>query len=104
MSVKRLMAGGLLVAAMISGIRIMSDLSGAQAAPRDQTRGKLEKATFGAGCFWCTEAVFQQLKGVKTVVSGYSGGKLKNPTYEDVSTGNTGHAEVVQISFDPNLI
>jgi len=64
----------------------------------------LEKATFGAGCFWCTEAVFQQLKGVKSVVSGYSGGKLKDPTYEQVSTGTTGHAEVVQVSFDPKLI
>ncbi len=64
----------------------------------------LEKATFGAGCFWCTEAVFQQLKGVKSVVSGYSGGKLKDPTYEQVSTGTTGHAEVVQVSFDPKVI
>jgi len=64
----------------------------------------LEKATFGAGCFWCTEAVFQQLKGVKSVVSGYSGGKLKDPTYELVSTGTTGHAEVVQVSFNPKVI
>jgi methionine-S-sulfoxide reductase len=63
-----------------------------------------EKATFGAGCFWCTEAVFQQLKGVKSVASGYSGGKLKDPTYEQVSGGNTGHAEVVQVSYDPKAI
>ncbi len=64
----------------------------------------LEKATFGAGCFWCTEAVFQQLKGVKSVVSGYSGGQVKDPTYEQVLTGTTGHAEVVQVSYDPKLI
>jgi peptide-methionine (S)-S-oxide reductase len=65
---------------------------------------KTEEATFGSGCFWCAEAVFQQLKGVKSVVSGYSGGSLKNPTYEQVSTDLTGHAEVVNISFDPEVI
>jgi peptide-methionine (S)-S-oxide reductase len=62
------------------------------------------KATFGAGCFWCIEAVFEQLKGVQAVVSGYSGGDVKNPTYEEVHTGATGHAEAVQITFDPELI
>lgn len=61
-------------------------------------------ATFGTGCFWCTEAVFQQLKGVKSVVSGFSGGTVENPSYEQVITGNTGHAEVCQIDFDPELI
>lgn len=66
--------------------------------------GKTEEATFGSGCFWCAEAVFEQLKGVKSVVSGYSGGELKNPTYEQVSTDLTGHAEVVQITFDPAVI
>jgi peptide-methionine (S)-S-oxide reductase len=65
---------------------------------------KIEEATFGSGCFWCAEAVFQQLKGVKSVVSGYSGGTVKNPTYELVSTDLTGHAEVVEISFDPEVI
>src|SRR5262249_46247479 len=60
-----------------------------------------ELATFGAGCFWCTEAVFQQLKGVQAVESGYSGGTVQNPTYEQVCTGTTGHAEVTQITFDP---
>lgn len=64
----------------------------------------LEKTTFGAGCFWCTEAVFEQLKGVQSVVSGYSGGHVKNPTYKQVLTGRTGHAEVVQISYDPDVI
>ena len=68
--------------------------------PADQ----LEKATFGSGCFWCTEAVFQQLKGVKSVVSGYSGGRTKNPTYAEVCTGNTGHAEVIQVTFDPKVV
>ncbi|MHB0957096.1 MAG: peptide-methionine (S)-S-oxide reductase MsrA [Pirellulaceae bacterium] len=58
-------------------------------------------ATFGNGCFWCTEAVFQRVKGVKEVVSGYSGGTVPNPTYKQVCTGLTGHAEAVQITFDP---
>lgn len=60
-----------------------------------------EKATFGGGCFWCTEAVFQRIDGVKSVVSGYAGGKTENPTYEDICTGLTGHAEVIQIEYDP---
>lgn len=64
----------------------------------------LKTATFGSGCFWCSEAVFQQLKGVKSVVSGYSGGFTKNPTYEEVSTGATGHAEVIQVKFDPHIV
>src|SRR5262245_45630638 len=61
-------------------------------------------ATFGGGCFWCTEAVFQQLNGVHRVVSGYSGGTPKNPTYQQVCTGTTGHAEVIQVTFDPKVI
>lgn len=63
-----------------------------------------ETATFGAGCFWCVEAVFQQLEGVYTVASGYSGGARANPTYEQVCSGGTGHAEVIQIAFDPKVI
>lgn len=63
-----------------------------------------DTATFGAGCFWCVEAVFQQLKGVVKVVSGYSGGDVDDPTYEQVCTGNTGHAEVCQITFNRNEI
>jgi peptide-methionine (S)-S-oxide reductase len=66
--------------------------------------GETELATFGSGCFWCTEAVFQQMKGVKKVESGYSGGHVKNPSYEAVCTGRTGHAEVVQVTFDPKVI
>jgi peptide-methionine (S)-S-oxide reductase len=65
---------------------------------------KIERATFGGGCFWCTEAVFERLPGVKSVVSGYSGGHVPNPTYEQVSSGLTGHAEVSQIEFDPSVV
>ncbi len=65
---------------------------------------QLEEATFGGGCFWCTEAIFKRLKGVESVISGYSGGKTENPTYEIVSMGNTGHAEAVMIRFDPTII
>lgn len=60
-----------------------------------------EKATFGGGCFWCTEAIFEEVKGVKSVVSGYAGGKMEKPTYEAVCTDTTGHAECVQVVFDP---
>jgi len=63
-----------------------------------------ETATFGNGCFWCTEAIFKSLKGVETVESGYAGGHVKNPTYREVCTGETGHAEVIQITFDPAVI
>ncbi|MEO1448504.1 MAG: peptide-methionine (S)-S-oxide reductase MsrA, partial [Bacteroidota bacterium] len=61
----------------------------------------LSVATFGGGCFWCTEAVFQRMDGVEKVVSGYTGGALPNPTYKQICTGTTGHAEVIQIYFDP---
>ena len=63
-----------------------------------------ELATLGGGCFWCTEAVFQMLPGVKTVSSGYAGGTKENPTYKEVCTGDTGHAEVIQIEFDPKVV
>lgn len=63
-----------------------------------------KKATFGGGCFWCTEAVFQNVKGVIKSVSGYMGGQVKNPTYEQVCGGNTGHAEVIEVEYDPQLI
>jgi len=65
---------------------------------------KTEKATFGMGCFWCTEAIFQRLKGVTSVRSGYEGGQLTNPTYEEVCTGSTGHAEVLEINYNPAVI
>ncbi len=63
----------------------------------------LQKATFGGGCFWCVEAVYERLPGVKSVTSGYAGGTVLNPTYEQICEGDTGHAEVVQIEFDPAL-
>ena len=65
---------------------------------------KIETATFAGGCFWCTEAIFKRLKGVETVTPGYSGGNVENPTYDQVYTGTTGHAEAIQIEFDPKTI
>lgn len=67
-------------------------------------KSKTELATLGGGCFWCMEAVFQQLPGVISVTSGYAGGFTRNPTYKEVCSGNTGHAEVIQIEFDPQKI
>ena len=64
----------------------------------------LETAVFGGGCFWCLDAQFKLVKGVKSVVSGYAGGKTKNPTYEQVCTETTGHAEVIQVEFDPAIV
>jgi methionine-S-sulfoxide reductase len=72
-----------------------------QIASNAQTK---ETITLGGGCFWCTEAVFEQLKGVEKVESGYSGGTVPNPTYQQVCSGDTGHAEVSQITFDPKVI
>src|SRR5947209_1638406 len=76
----------------------------ADAGKGETTKGKTEKATFGGGCFWCFEAIFERIKGVKTVVSGYAGGNVPRPSYELVSTGLTGHAEVVQIEYDPAVV
>ena len=68
------------------------------------TNVKYDTATFGGGCFWCIEAIFEQVKGVKEAVSGYAGGTVKGPTYDQVCSGNTGHAEVVRVVFDPEII
>ncbi|HBZ56898.1 MAG TPA: peptide-methionine (S)-S-oxide reductase, partial [Syntrophobacteraceae bacterium] len=65
---------------------------------------KIEIATLAGGCFWCLEAVFDELKGVESVESGYSGGHVQNPSYAQVCDGETGHAEVVQVSFDPDVL
>ncbi|MCC5848393.1 MAG: peptide-methionine (S)-S-oxide reductase MsrA [Verrucomicrobia bacterium] len=65
---------------------------------------KLQEASFGGGCFWCVEAFFQRLKGVDKVVSGYQGGTVARPTYNEVTSGRTGHAEVVKVTFDPEVI
>jgi peptide-methionine (S)-S-oxide reductase len=73
-----------------------------QADPKPAS--KTELATMGGGCFWCTEAVLERLPGVKKVISGYAGGKVANPTYEEICTGTTGHAEVIQVEFDPAVV
>ncbi|CAM3395979.1 peptide-methionine (S)-S-oxide reductase MsrA [Aquirufa ecclesiirivi] len=70
----------------------------------ESSHAQLETITFGAGCFWCVEAVYQRVKGVQKVVSGYMGGKMKNPSYRDVCTGLTGHAEVCQLTYDPKVV
>jgi len=75
-----------------------------QGERQGNTRKDVEIATLGGGCFWCTEAVFTELKGVEKVESGYSGGVVPDPTYEQVCTGKTGHAEVIQVTFDPEVI
>lgn len=75
-----------------------------QKKSRTSSPKRIEVATLGGGCFWCTEAVFSQLKGVEKIEPGYSGGNIENPSYEQVSTGKTGHAEVAQITFAPAVI
>lgn len=80
-----------------------SDTQAIEAKERQVESQELAMATFGGGCFWCTEAVFEEMRGVKEVVSGYSGGQVENPTYQAVCTGSTGHAEVVQIKYDPQV-
>jgi len=70
----------------------------------DDGKAGLAKATFAGGCFWCTEAVYAELKGVKGVTSGYTNGKVPNPTYKDVCTGLTGHAEAIEIEYDPAVV
>jgi peptide-methionine (S)-S-oxide reductase len=72
--------------------------------PKTDEKAKVETATLGGGCFWCVEAVFQEVKGVTAVESGYTGGKTENPTYKDICTGTTGHAEVCKITYDPSVI
>jgi len=84
-------------------------LMGALSAARAQTQpmnstNKTETATFGGGCYWCTEAIFQMVSGVKSVTSGFGGGTKENPSYEEVCTGTTGHAEVIHIEYDPAVV
>jgi peptide-methionine (S)-S-oxide reductase len=76
----------------------------AQTNVMNASTNNLETATFGGGCFWCTEAIFQMLPGVKSVASGFAGGTKENPTYKEVCNGDTGHAEVIQINFDPKIV
>src|SRR5450432_708715 len=92
----------------LTGLLMIATTLAASAADTDTktpvTLATSETLTLGGGCFWCLEAVFTELKGVTRVESGYAGGKVPNPSYEQVSDGNTGHAEVVQITFDTNVI
>lgn len=81
-----------------------SDIPPAAMKPSSDPNSPTELATLGGGCFWCTEAIFQMLPGVKLVTSGYAGGTTENPTYEEVCGGTTGHAEVIQIAFDPTKV
>ena len=74
------------------------------AETENNTQQEIEQATFGSGCFWCVEAVFERLDGVMDVRSGYAGGTTENPTYEEVCSGKSGHAEVVQIDYNPHVI
>ena len=89
---------------MIQDDRSVQSAAAEKAKAEKSDEAKLEKATFGNGCFWCTEAVFDELAGVKSAVSGYSGGRVPNPTYEQVCSGLTGHAEVIQVTYDPKKI
>lgn len=93
-------AGSGSVASSATDVEVGGELGETSNSP---TSG-VEQATLGGGCFWCLEPVFDQLKGVKSVIPGYAAGHIENPTYEQVCTGTTGHAEVVQITFDPNVI
>ena len=90
-----------LAAAIAAGAFLIAPVSTRGKDPAMTHSGRTEVATFGGGCFWCVEAVYERVAGVKSVVSGYAGGKTVNPSYDDVCSGATGHAEVVQIEFDP---
>jgi peptide-methionine (S)-S-oxide reductase len=100
-----LLAAGVFMAAPHNAAGQPGDKSESSPAPSTAPiKEGFEQVTFGSGCFWCTEAVFDELKGVESSVSGYSGGKVVNPTYEQVCTGSTGHAEVIQVTYDPKVI
>jgi len=92
------------LASLLASLTAAAGAPSVSSLPSTTTPKKMEKATFGAGCFWCVEAVFQDLDGVEKVVSGYSNGRIANPTYREVCSGLTGHAEVIQITYDPAKI
>ena|SRR6267378_502079 len=91
-----LLSMSLLLAGAVAGI--------AEDKIMNSSTNHTEIATFGGGCFWCTEAIFQMIPGVKSVASGYAGGTKENPTYKEVCSGSTGHAEVTQITYDPKVV
>ena len=93
----RFLTAAAVAAGILGGLTLSSDAFSAPAGGR-------ATATFGGGCFWCLEAVFEEVAGVDKVVSGYAGGQKKNPTYHDVCDGDTGHAEVVQVTYDPAVV
>ncbi len=107
MRLGRLLCLAVLAALSAPGI-VTAQEDGAETKARSKVdpkaTAKLQKATFGGGCFWCLEAVFERIPGVKAVVSGYAGGHVQKPTYKQVCTGQTGHAEVVQIQYDPEVV
>jgi peptide-methionine (S)-S-oxide reductase len=89
----------------LSGLSLVPEnLTGGESSMSAGRNNSTEVATLGGGCFWCVEAVYERIDGVQSVVSGYAGGKNANPTYEEICTGTTGHAEVVQVQFNPEVI
>src|SRR5262245_50863462 len=96
---RRIASPSCVVSLLISAISIIA--MNAADASKEPKLARTELATFGGGCFWCVEAAFETFKGVKAVTSGYAGGQASNPSYDQVCTGQTGHAEVVQVEFDP---
>ena len=94
----------LVLLAILTGIFFLPNLLSASKEQPPAPGTKLETATFGMGCFWCSQALFEKFKGIDGIVCGYAGGHTANPTYEDVCSDQTGHAEVVQISYDPKVI
>jgi peptide-methionine (S)-S-oxide reductase len=86
------------------GAMLLTTIVQVNAQKKQNMNTDLAVATFGNGCFWCTEAIFQQLKGVESVYPGYTGGTVKNPSYKEVCAGTTGHAEAIQIKYDPTII
>ena len=95
-AIRILISFGLLSVGALTGL--------AQTKVMNSSTNHTEVATLGGGCFWCTEAIYQMLPGVKSVTSGYAGGKKESPTYKEVCTGETGHAEVIQVEYDPKVV
>jgi peptide-methionine (S)-S-oxide reductase len=102
LSVMRLMFFSLLVVSLHAGPLTVNAVDMNNTA--GNTDNRYEQITLGAGCFWCVETIFERVRGVSEVVSGYSGGKIANPTYREVTSGRTGHAEVIQVTYDPGVI
>ena len=98
------MTGGRTLGAGLVGTILLATTQSGGISMANDAAPTLAKATFAGGCFWCTEAVFEQIEGVKGVVSGYIGGEVPDPTYKDVCTGLTGHAEAVEIEYDPAVV